>query len=171
MFKHLTRQRPKPKGEKAPFCCWPVEIDEAGDVSYIEVASIPAGADFDAAATEAAWEFVFSPAEDESGPVPVAIEFEYGFVLDASSVEGAVEDDTEEIERPSISTAWSKRWAPSVTEGCLGTPHTRRWNHFGNDHDRRRHYLEVFPKGWSNFKPYFLIMERHPNRWRSRTQS
>ncbi|MGC6510022.1 MAG: TonB family protein [Myxococcota bacterium] len=76
-----------------------IEIDEAGDVSYIEVLR-SAGADFDAAATEAAWEFVFSPAEDASGPVPVAIEFEYGFVLDASSVEGAIEDETEELELP-----------------------------------------------------------------------
>ena len=42
-----------------------IEIDEAGDVSYIEVLR-SAGADFDAAATEAAWEFVFSPAEDSS---------------------------------------------------------------------------------------------------------
>lgn len=68
-----------------------IEIDEAGDVSYIEVLQ-SAGEDFDTAATEAAWKFVFSPAEDENGPTPVQIEFEYGFVLDASSVEGAVED-------------------------------------------------------------------------------
>ena len=76
-----------------------IEIDEAGDVSYIEVLR-SAGADFDAAATEAAWEFVLPPAEDNQDLYPLAIEFEYGFVLDASSVEGAVEDETEEIELP-----------------------------------------------------------------------
>jgi len=69
-----------------------IEIDEVGDVSYIEVIE-SAGQDFDAAATEAAWNFVFSPAEDANGPTPVQIEFSYGFVLDASSVEGAVEDE------------------------------------------------------------------------------
>lgn len=71
-----------------------IEIDEIGDVSFIEVLQ-SAGSDFDAAATEAAWSFIFSPAEDASGPVPVAIEFEYGFVLDASTVDGAVEDEAE----------------------------------------------------------------------------
>ena len=69
-----------------------IEIDEVGDVSYIEVLD-SAGQEFDAAATEAAWNFVFSPAEDANGPTPVQIEFSYGFVLDASTVEGDVEDD------------------------------------------------------------------------------
>ena len=69
-----------------------IEIDEAGDVSYVEVLE-SAGADFDAAATEAAWNFIFDPAEDANGPTPVQIEFSYGFVLDASTVEGAVEDE------------------------------------------------------------------------------
>lgn len=69
-----------------------IEIDEVGDVSYIEVLT-SAGQDFDAAATEAAWNFVFDPAEDANGPTPVQIEFSYGFVLDAASVEGAVEDE------------------------------------------------------------------------------
>ena len=45
-------------------------------------------------------EFLFTPAEDENGPTPVQIEFEYGFVLDASQVEGAVEDNTSKEERP-----------------------------------------------------------------------
>jgi TonB family protein len=74
-----------------------IEIDEVGDVSYIEVLQ-SAGDDFDAAAVEAAWNFVFSPAEDKDGPVPVQIEFEYGFVLDASKVEGAIEDEEAKIE-------------------------------------------------------------------------
>jgi TonB family protein len=68
-----------------------IEIDEAGDVSYVEVLN-SAGSDFDQAAVEATWNFVFSPAEDENGPTPVQIEFEYGFVLDAQEKEGAVED-------------------------------------------------------------------------------
>ena len=78
-----------------------IEIDEVGDVSYIEVLR-SAGEDFDAAAVEAAWNFVFSPAEDINGPTPVQIEFEYGFILDASTVEGAVEDETakEEVVLP-----------------------------------------------------------------------
>ena len=69
-----------------------IEIDEIGDVSYIEVLE-SAGQDFDAAATEAAWNFVFSSAEDANGTTPVQIEFSYGFVLDASTVDRAVEDE------------------------------------------------------------------------------
>ena len=76
-----------------------IEIDEVGDVSFIEVLQ-SAGEDFDAAATAAAWQFVFSPAEDANGPTPVQIEFEYGFVLDVEEVEGAVEDTTQEIDYP-----------------------------------------------------------------------
>lgn len=74
-----------------------IEIDEAGDVSYIEVLE-SAGTDFDTAATEAAWNFVFSPAEDANGPTPVQIEFSYGFILDASTVEGAFEDEQSKTE-------------------------------------------------------------------------
>ena len=59
-----------------------IEIDETGVVSHVEIDS-PAGHGFDEAALEAAKQFVFSPAEDEYGPVPVLIEFAYGFALDA----------------------------------------------------------------------------------------
>jgi TonB family protein len=76
-----------------------IEIDEVGDVSFIEVLQ-SAGEEFDAAAIAAAWQFVFSPAEDANGPTPVQIEFEYGFVLDIQSVEGAIEDITQEIDYP-----------------------------------------------------------------------
>jgi TonB family protein len=78
-----------------------IEIDEVGDVSFIEVID-SAGEDFDSAAIEAAWNFVFSPAEDESGAVPVQIEFEYGFLLDVTQKEGAVEDAgaAEQVELP-----------------------------------------------------------------------
>ena len=76
-----------------------IEIDEVGEISYVEILR-SAGKDFDDAAVAAAWEFLFTPAEDENGPTPVQIEFEYGFVLDASQVEGAVEDDTSKEELP-----------------------------------------------------------------------
>ena len=66
-----------------------IEIDATGAITAVEVLG-PAGHGFDEAATAAAWQFRFSPAEDETGPVPVAIEFNYGFVLDAASTEGAV---------------------------------------------------------------------------------
>jgi len=63
-----------------------IEIDETGAVSHVEV-DTPAGHGFDEAALEAAKQFVFSPAEDEYGPVPVLIEFAYGFALDAAPEE------------------------------------------------------------------------------------
>ncbi len=66
-----------------------LEIDETGAVTKAEV-SEAAGHGFDEAAVEAAKQFKFSPAEDATGPVPVAIEFAYGFVLDAATKEGAV---------------------------------------------------------------------------------
>ena len=69
-----------------------IEIDEVGDVSYVEVLE-SAGEDLDQAAVEATWNFVFSPAEDANGPTPVQIEFAYGFVLDTKTKEGAVEDE------------------------------------------------------------------------------
>ena len=77
-----------------------IEIDEVGDVSYVEVLE-SAGEDLDQAAVEATWNFVFSPAEDANGPTPVQIEFAYGFVLDTKTKEGAVEDEKakEEIEQ------------------------------------------------------------------------
>ncbi len=71
-----------------------IEIDESGEVTYIEVLQ-SAGSGFDEAAVAAAWQFLFTPAMDESGPVPVAIEFDYGFVLDVSTVENAVPDAQE----------------------------------------------------------------------------
>jgi len=72
-----------------------IEIDETGAVSAVEVLA-PAGHGFDEAAVEAAGRFMFSPAEDETGPVPVAIEFRYGFVLDAAQTEGAVPVEADE---------------------------------------------------------------------------
>ena len=76
-----------------------IEIDEVGEISYVEILR-SAGKDFDDAAVAAAWEFLFTPAEDENGPTPVQIEFEYGFVLDASQIEGAIEDNTSKEDIP-----------------------------------------------------------------------
>jgi TonB family protein len=66
-----------------------IEIDEAGRVRDVQILE-PVGHGFDEAAVAAARQFQFSPAEDASGPVPVIIEFAYGFVLDAASHQGAV---------------------------------------------------------------------------------
>jgi TonB family protein len=73
-----------------------IEIDAAGRVVDVQVLA-PAGDGFDAAAVDAARRMVFSPARDASGPVPVVIEFAYGFKLDAppppdSSAASAVEE-------------------------------------------------------------------------------
>ena len=74
-----------------------LEIDETGAVTAVEVLS-SAGYGFDEAAAAAAQSFQFSPAEDPTGPIPVAIEFAYGFVLDAAATEEAVPE--EEILEP-----------------------------------------------------------------------
>ena len=75
-----------------------IEIDETGAVTYVEVLQ-GLGHGLDEAAAEAARQFTFSPAEDPSGPVPVAIEFAYGFALEAEPPpEEPVEDGAEEPE-------------------------------------------------------------------------
>jgi TonB family protein len=66
-----------------------IEIDASGAVTRVEVLE-PAGYGFDEAALEAAKTLRFSPAEDATGPVPVAIEFAYHFVQDAASAPEAV---------------------------------------------------------------------------------
>ncbi len=68
-----------------------LEIDETGAVVSAEVLE-PVGHGFDEAALEAVVQFRFSPAEDEQGPVPVIIEFAYGFVGDIAAHEGAHAD-------------------------------------------------------------------------------
>ena len=75
-----------------------LEIDAEGKVTRAEVTGT-AGYGFDEAALVAAQAFLFSPAEDASGPVPVAIEFDYGFVLDAQTHVGAV-PQADPAERP-----------------------------------------------------------------------
>lgn len=56
-----------------------VEIDDTGAVTKVDVLR-PAGNGFDEAAVEATLQFKFTPAATEAGPVPVQIEFDYGFV-------------------------------------------------------------------------------------------
>jgi TonB family protein len=63
-----------------------LEIDASGEVTYVELLQ-GAGSGFDEAAMDAAWQFLFSPAEDADGPTAVAIEFDYGFVLQAPEPE------------------------------------------------------------------------------------
>ncbi|MDP2313689.1 MAG: TonB family protein [Pseudomonadota bacterium] len=62
-----------------------LEIDATGAVTKVDVVTPAAPGSvealFDAAAVEAARQFTFSPAEDATGPVPVAVEFDYGFQL------------------------------------------------------------------------------------------
>ncbi len=70
-----------------------IEVTDSGAVGTVEVLS-PAGHGFDEAAMAAARQFTFSPAEDATGPVAVAVEFEYGFVLDANTVEDAIPEDS-----------------------------------------------------------------------------
>ncbi len=71
-----------------------IEIDAAGKVVNVTVSG-SAGHGFDEAAVAAAMQFVFSPAEDATGPVPVIIQFEYGFVF--KPVEVPVETTPVEI--------------------------------------------------------------------------
>lgn len=59
-----------------------IEIDAEGKVTNVTVVT-PVGNGFDEAAIAAAQQFVFSPAEDVTGAVPVIIQFDYGFVFKA----------------------------------------------------------------------------------------
>lgn len=68
-----------------------LEIDVAGQVTRAEVLQ-GVGGGLDEAALDAAKSLVFSPAEDAAGPVPVAIEFAYGFVLDSAAAPEATPD-------------------------------------------------------------------------------
>jgi TonB family protein len=65
-----------------------LEIDAAGAVSRVEVLR-PGAAGFDEAAVAAALQFRFSAAQDETGPVPVAVEFEYVFPAEPAPAEPA----------------------------------------------------------------------------------
>lgn len=66
-----------------------LSIDAAGAVNGVTVLR-GLGLGLDEAAVAAAQQFRFKPAEDATGPVPVIIEFEYGFVLDAAATPEAL---------------------------------------------------------------------------------
>ena len=66
-----------------------LDVDETGKVTNAQVLR-PAGYGFDEAAVAAALQFQFSPAEDENGPVPVQLEFEYGFEKKAAPIAAEV---------------------------------------------------------------------------------
>jgi len=68
-----------------------IEIDEAGAVMRAEVIR-PAGHGFDEAALAAAEQLVFTPAENVDGPVAVAIEFDYRFVLGTETSENEIKE-------------------------------------------------------------------------------
>ena len=101
-----------------------IDIDEKGAVTNVVVPE-PLGNGFDEAAVEAARQFQFSPAEDTTGPVPVQIEFAYGFVLDAAAKEGALP-----AEGPSNATISEGAAAPAEVpvnlDGALVEMGTRR---------------------------------------------
>jgi len=86
-------QAPYPEGPKSAGVQGAVglliEVDATGAVTKVEVLR-PLHPELDAAAVGAATQFRFKPAADATGPVPVAIEFDYGFVLDSATVENAV---------------------------------------------------------------------------------
>src|SRR6185436_12905676 len=70
-----------------------LDVVETGKVTNVEVLR-PAGYGFDEAAVAAARQFQFSPAEDANGPVPVQLEFEYGFEKKAEPVAAEVAEAT-----------------------------------------------------------------------------
>ena len=77
-----------------------IEIGVDGKVSYVEVLEEP-GYGLGEAAVQAIQASTFSPAEDANGPTVVALEFNYGFVLDAASIDDAVpEEPVEPVELP-----------------------------------------------------------------------
>lgn len=62
-----------------------INLDETGTVQDVQVIE-PVGDGFDAAAVAAVQQMTFSPAKTEQGPVPVAFEFAYGFVLNEAPI-------------------------------------------------------------------------------------
>ena len=78
-----------------------VELDENGDVEFVEVLT-SAGQDFDDAAMRAVQQMRFSPARTASGPVPVAFEFVYSFTLPKTELPDPPSADTPPDELPII---------------------------------------------------------------------
>jgi len=93
-----------------------IEVDETGAVTLVEILE-GAGQGFDEAAVEAAAQFRFTPAVDETGPVPVALEFAYGFTL-APAIDEIDGDDT-------VPETTAPELAPVTLEGTLVEMGTR----------------------------------------------
>jgi len=115
-----------------------IEIDETGKVSYVEVLR-PAGYGFDEAAVEAVLQMTFSPAEDTNGPTAVALEFDYGFVLDVTGVEGAVPEEfpEEPVELPvnlegRVLEMATRRPLPEMAVAVVGTDLVAQTDEAGN---------------------------------------
>lgn len=102
-----------------------VEVDETGAVAAVEVLA-GLGHGLDEAAAEAARQFRFSPAEDETGPVPVVLEFAYGFVLDAGTVEEALPEEAPAAEADTGGTEAAEHEAPVNLQGTVVEMGTRR---------------------------------------------
>lgn len=70
-------------GEEGAVVMW-LDIGASGEVENVEIAE-SAGEAFDEAASAAAKQFLFSPAEIDGKPAPVRIKYRYGFVLKIKS--------------------------------------------------------------------------------------
>ncbi len=97
-----------------------IEIDETGVVRNVEVVR-PAGHGFDEAAVDAARRMQFTPAMDANGPVPVVIEFEYGFTLEVAP---PPEPAAPSVADPAASA--TDEQAPITLDGALVEMGTRR---------------------------------------------
>lgn len=98
-----------------------VEIDETGAVTHVEVVQ-PIGNGFDEAALAAAQQMRFTPAMTAEGPVAVAFEFAYGFVL---RPEAPAEAPTEAAPPPvnlegSIREMGTRRWLEGARVVVIG---------------------------------------------------
>ncbi len=93
-----------------------VEISETGDVSMVEVVR-PAGHGFDEAAVEAAKQFKFKPAETAEGPIPVQVEFDYGFVAEPDPVTAVPPPEENEKDLPVSVTGTLKEMGTRIPLG------------------------------------------------------
>lgn len=96
-----------------------IEIDATGAVTGVTVEA-PVGSGFDEAAVAAARQFVFRPAEDATGPVPVIIAFDFGFALKAPPPAEAVVTEAPENVSGTLREMGSRRLLPNVPIAVVG---------------------------------------------------
>ena len=147
-----------------------IEIDETGKVVYAEVLR-EAGHGFDEAALEAVQAIVFSPAEDPDGPTAVALEFDYGFVLDAATIEGAVPQEPieeEPVEVPvnvegRVIEMATRRPLPEMGVGIVGTAIVAQTDEDGRFEMRGvplgAQTIEVSRPGWATKRLQVEVLE------------